>query len=87
MVSHMENQTNGNADAPTGLVTADAGSPSTYLDSFSRSEQFRLARTSLERAEDILAYGRRQEAEAALEQIREAVSILAHIEARLDGEG
>lgn len=67
----MEN-INGDASAPVRLESADAGSEDPDLIGVSWSDPLEFAETCIERAQDSLCYGRRQEAEQALLLLKQA---------------
>lgn len=76
---------NGNADTPSGLESADSGSAADDCGGIRSADPLADAETCLERAEDQLCYGRRQEAEGAIAQVREARKLIAF--ARTAGQG
>lgn len=64
--------TSGNSNTTAGLEPADAGSQTDDCAGIRVDDPLRLASENLERAESVLTYGRRQEAESAIVLIREA---------------
>jgi len=80
----MENM-NGNTGAAVGVVAADSGSATDDRFGVQIVDPLRYAETCVERAQDRLRYGRRQEAEEAISILDEARFGIAA--ARAAGQG
>lgn len=78
----MEN-TDGNASTAGGMEPADSSSAAADLDGIQSSDPLAVAEAHLERAESQLRYGRRQEAESALDLIAAAQECIAEARSAL----
>lgn len=79
--------TDGNTSPAGRLESANGSSSATDLAGLSLSERIDLAQTLIERAQDRLRYGRRQEAEEAICFLTEAREVIASLEVIPIGEG
>lgn len=79
--------TDGNTSPAGRLESANGSSSATDLAGLSLSERIDLAQTLIERAQDRLRYGRRQEAEEAISFLTEAREVIASLEVIPIGEG
>lgn len=78
--------TDGNTDTSIGLEPADRGSAADDPTEFPSGSGLDIAEVALERAQSVLAYGRRQEAEAAIALIQQAREIIAFHRAAREGQ-
>jgi len=81
----MENTENGNAGPAVRMEPANSSGPSIDLSSLQAVDSLRIAQTCIERAQDRLRYGRRQEAEEAISFLDEASQLIE--KARAAGQG
>jgi len=81
----MEN-TNGDASPAGGMESADSSGQATDLPGVQLLDPLRYAETSIERAQDRLRYGRRQEAEEAITLLDEALFGIRAAKAHGEGQ-
>jgi len=80
----MENE-HGDTSSAAGLESTDSGSASADLSELSQRECLDKGLEAIYSAEDRLNYGRRQEAEEAIEYIKVARTFLSFLRETLDG--
>lgn len=78
---------NGNTDSSAGLVAADRGSASVDRQRLSLGDLAASIEARLDSAGEVLAYGRRQESELAIEILAEIAEDFAAFKARAIGQG
>lgn len=83
----MQENNDGAASPPGRLESANGSRAADYLASLSISERISLAQALVERAQDRLRYGRRQEAEEAIKFLTEARFVIGSLAPIPIGEG